>query len=57
MVKNRLPKMDKLLSKKGMLKVAEVDFRVTGDSRSGNGLPEGWEKKLDGFVIRVGARR
>jgi flavodoxin len=50
MDKNRLSKMEKLLSKKNMIKVASVDFKVGKDIKSGNALTEGWEKKLDEFA-------
>lgn len=53
MKKNRLYKMEKLLSNKNMLKIAEVEFKVEGDIQSGNGLPKGWEKKLDEFVKKL----
>jgi flavodoxin len=53
MKKSRLAKMEKLLTKKGMLKAAELEFQVTGDYRNGNGLPAGWEKKLDEFAGKL----
>jgi flavodoxin len=53
MKKNRLPKMEKLLSKKNMVKVAEVDFQVGTDAKSGNGLMNGWEADLDEFVGKL----
>ena len=53
MKKDRLHKMDKLLSKKNMVKVAAVDFQVGDGSQAGNGLPGGWETKLDHFVGRI----
>ncbi|MBI4999906.1 MAG: flavodoxin family protein [Euryarchaeota archaeon] len=51
--KSRIPKMEELAAKKGMQKVAELDYQVTGDYRNGNGLPEGWEKKLDEFAGKI----
>jgi menaquinone-dependent protoporphyrinogen IX oxidase len=51
--KSRLPKMGELVAKKGMLKAAELDFQVTGDSQHGNGLPAGWETKLDEFAGKL----
>jgi flavodoxin len=51
--RNQLPKMEKLLGKKQMVKVAAVDFRVGPDSRTGNGLMTGWEAKLDEFGVKL----
>ena len=45
-----LNKMEKILSKKKMIKVAGVDFQVGKDANTGNGLMEGWEAKVDGFT-------
>jgi flavodoxin len=53
MNKNRLAKMQKLLSKKDMVKVAELDFKVVGDTKSGNGLPDGWEARVDEFAKKL----
>jgi flavodoxin len=53
MDKNRLYKMEKLLSKKNMVKVADVDFKVGKDIKSGNALFEGWEAKLDEFAGKL----
>ena len=53
MNKNWLNKMEKLLSKKNMVKVAGVDFQVGKDAQTGNGLPEGWESKLDEFAAKL----
>ena len=53
MKKNRLNKMEKLLSKKKMVKVAGVDFQVGADARTGNGLTDGWEAKLDEFAGKL----
>ncbi|MCX6667788.1 MAG: hypothetical protein NTV74_06110 [Euryarchaeota archaeon] len=53
MKKNRLAKMEKLLSKKKMIKVASVDFPIGKDANTGNGLMEGWEAKLDEFVGKL----
>lgn len=49
MKKNWLGKMDKLLSKKNMVKAAEVDFQVGKEANTGNGLMQGWESKIDDF--------
>jgi hypothetical protein len=51
--RNQLAKMEKLLGKKQMVKVAAVDFRVGPDSRTGNGLMAGWEAKLDEFAGKL----
>ena len=53
MDKNRLPKMEKLLSKKNMKKVADVDFKVGKDIKSGNALMDGWETKIDKFAEKL----
>jgi len=53
MKKDRLNKMEKLLSKKKMTMVAGLDFRVDGDINKGNGLPSGWEAKLDQFAGKL----
>jgi flavodoxin len=50
MKRDWLNKMEKLLSKKKMIKVAGVDFQVGKDANTGNGLLEGWETKVDGFT-------
>ena len=51
--KNQLGKMEKLLSKKKMVKVASIDFQVGDGTEDGNGLPTGWEGKLDGFAGKL----
>jgi flavodoxin len=52
--RDRLDKMEKLLSKKKMVKVAEVEFYVEGDGvKTGNGLMNGWEAKIDAFVEKL----
>ena len=53
MKKSRLPKMEKLLSKKQMVMVAGVDFQVGDGTDKGNGLPGGWEVKLDHFANKL----
>lgn len=51
--KNWLGRMNKLLSKSGMTKLAETDFRVGQGTKEGSGLPEGWEKRLDDFAAKL----
>ena len=53
MDKDRLYKMENLLSKKNMVKVADVDFKVGKDIKSGNALMEGWEAKIDEFAEKL----
>ena len=53
MDKNRLYKMEKLLTKMKMVKVAGVEFQVGKDAQTGNGLMEGWEAKLDEFAGKL----
>lgn len=51
--KNWLHKMEKLLSKKKMIKVADAEFQVGDGFRNGNGLMLGWEEKLDEFAGKI----
>lgn len=51
--KNWLKKMEKPLSKKNMVKVAEERFHMEGDVNQANGLQEGWEAKLDAFCSKL----
>lgn len=53
MERDRLHKMEHLLSKKKMVKVADMDFKVGKDAQTGNGLMDGWEAKIDGFVEKL----
>jgi len=53
MDKNRLPKMEKLLSKKYMVKVADVDFKIGKDIKSGNAFIGDWQAKLDDFAKKL----
>ena len=53
MKRNLLHKMEKLLLKKKMVKVASVDFQVGKDANSGNGLMDGWKVKLDEFAGKL----
>jgi len=55
MKKNRLDKMEKILSKKNMVKLAGVEFHVEGNNvQTGNGLPSGWEARVDEFAGKLG---
>ena len=53
MKRNWLKKMEKLLSKKKMVVVAGLDFQVDGEVETGNGLPNGWETKLEQFANKL----
>jgi len=53
MKKSRLAKMEKLLSKKNMVKNAEVDFQVGKDISSGNAFIGNWEAKLEEFAKKL----
>ena len=53
MKKNSLHKMENLLSKKKMVKMAGVDFQVGDGSQTGNGLMDDWEAKLDEFAGKL----
>ena len=50
MKRNLLFKMEKLLSKKNMTKVASVDFQIGEGSQNGEGLMVGWKSMVDEFV-------
>jgi flavodoxin len=54
MKKDRLDKIEKILSKKKMVKVAGAAFHVEGDVQTGNGLMNGWEARLDEFAGKLG---
>jgi flavodoxin len=50
-----LPKMEKILSgKKKMVRVGEIHFQVGEGTQQGNGLPEGYQAQLAGWVKGLG---
>ena len=51
--KNWLGRMDKLLKKSGMAKVAEVAFLMGPDTDKGKGLGDGWETALEEFAGKL----
>ncbi len=51
--KNWLKNMESILSKKNMVKLAALEFRLGKESEKGNGLPTGWEKKIDRFADKT----
>lgn len=51
--KNWLKGMDRILSKKGLVKIAEVDFRIGDGQNKGEGLGDGWQQKLNGFIEKI----
>ena len=52
--KNWLKKMEKLLSKKKMVKAAETHFHISGEGQEqGNGLAEGWQAQLAEFAGKL----
>jgi len=53
MKKSALPKMEKILSKKKMIKVADAEFQVGDSVKEGNGLPKDWEEKIDEFSTKL----
>jgi len=53
MEKNWLGKMEKLLSKKNMIKISGMDFKVSKEANTGNGLMEGWKNKVDEFSKKI----
>ena len=53
MDRNWLGSMEKLLSKKHMIKVAGVDFKVGKTNENELGLLDNWEAKLDEFAQKL----
>jgi len=53
MKKSKLKKMEKILSNKKMIKVAEIDFQVGDGSKTGNGLKEDWKAKIEEFAEKL----
>lgn len=53
MKRNWLSKMEKLLSKRNMVKIAGVDFQMGKEAQSGNGLMTGWEDRLEEFADKL----
>jgi len=52
--KNWLPKMEKLLSKKNMIKVAEADFLIGKEGQqTGEGHIGDWEGDLENFIKKL----
>jgi len=51
--RNKLKKMEKLLNKKKMIKIAEVDFAMGENFKAGKGLQTGWEGKLQEFAGKL----
>jgi hypothetical protein len=45
-----LPKMEKILAGKKMVKAGEIDFQVGDGTDKGNGLPAGYEARLAQWV-------
>ena len=50
---NMLKKMEKILAKKNMIKVAEVEIKVGKEAEKGNALMDGWQKKIDEFAYTL----
>ncbi|MFO7619051.1 MAG: hypothetical protein R6W91_05290 [Thermoplasmata archaeon] len=51
--KNWLGRMDKLLKKSSMQKIAEAAFLMGPDTDKGKGLGDGWEQELEKFALRL----
>jgi len=51
--KSWLKGMNRILSKKGMVIIAEVDFRIGDGQKNGEGLLDGWQLKLDRFLEKI----
>lgn len=47
--KNWLKSMDKILSKKNMEKIGEIDFCIGDGQEKGEGLSDDWQSRLDEF--------
>jgi hypothetical protein len=45
--------MEKLLSQKNMVKLAEVDFQIGKNMSSGNAFLGDWDAKLDEFAKKL----
>ncbi len=48
--KNCLGNMEKILSNKKMMKIAEIDFQIGEGQNKGEGLMTGWDEKLEEFI-------
>lgn len=53
MKSSKLAKMEKLLSQKNMVKIAEVDFQIGKNMSSGNAFLGDWEVTLDEFAKKL----
>lgn len=53
MNRNWLGSMEKTLSKKNMVKAAALDFKLDGDPKTGDALPQGWEESVDNFIKQL----
>jgi len=53
MKKSALSKMEKILYKKKMIKIADIDFKIGDGVKEGNGLPQGWQEKVDEFIAKL----
>ncbi len=52
--KNWLKSMEKILAKKNMVKVAEINFQISSKGqKEGLGFMEGWEEKLEEFAGKL----
>jgi flavodoxin len=49
-----LPRMEKILAGKGMVKAGEIDFQVGDGADRGCGLPAGYEVRLSGWADGLG---
>jgi flavodoxin len=48
--RNWLKSMDKMVSKKNLEKIAEIDFIIGEGQNKGEGLCDDWQSHLDGFI-------
>lgn len=57
MKKDRLKNMEKILKKKEMEKIGELEFQIDKKkSEKGEGLPENWQARVEQFVKRLEER-
>ena len=51
--KNWLKSMDKMVSKKNMEKIAEIDFVIGEGQNKGEGLQQDWQSQLGEFIEKL----
>ena len=51
--KNWLKSMKKILAKKNMDEIAEIDLRIGDGQEKGEGLSDDWQDKIDEFIDKI----